>query len=353
MTPTAIPPKKNSFPGIKCHHPPDLLTHLIPQRLGGEHFDIGPVLQYAQFDLAEIGDDEAQDQRAVGLLFHNLFGMPDFAAQPAGPVRVELQSNFLRVTALEDPESAVKMVLPEADRRGSERNVGQAHLAHAPQVEFAPVAPLGAQGQQNPAAHIVLQVNGFDQTQGGAIFGGGKIMEGQLPALNQRLGDKTKGFSFGRRVALPDGGKGGIDPFLIEAELAGGRQHFAAERPDGAADNAAGAAGEQISGQQNRQQFVLADLAGRQVEALIGIKIALFLRIVFDGSAETVPHEFNGAVSGPGADFEMAGHGAGIGETAMAYLVVKPEVTLEFEMFGHRRSFLCGSERKAAHRVRF
>jgi hypothetical protein len=37
----------------------------------------------------------------------------------------------------------------------------------------------------------------------------------------------------------------------------------------------------------------------------------------------------------------------------MAYLVVKPEVTLEFEVFGHRRSFLCGSERKAAHRVTF
>jgi hypothetical protein len=42
----------------------------------------------------------------------------------------------------------------------------------------------------------------------------------------------------------------------------------------------------------------------------------------------------------------MAGHGACVGETAIAYLVVKPDVTLEFEMFGHRRSFLCGSERK-------
>jgi len=135
---------------------------LFAQFFGFDDLDVGAELEDFEFYLAEVGDREGEFQAAVGEVVHGLIRVPDLFADPLGAEGVEVEGDGDGGAALEDAEGGLDQGLPFFVGPGFEGFVCEGGFGYAGEVEFAPGLPEFAPADQDPTAHVVLEVVGCD-----------------------------------------------------------------------------------------------------------------------------------------------------------------------------------------------
>jgi len=81
-----------------------------------------------------------------------------------------------------------------------------------------------------------------------------------------------------------------------ESDVPHGGEEFPAEGLDGPADEAAGAAGEQVPGEEDGYQLFLGDMERGEGEAAVRVAESSLRGIIFKGGSQPVPNEVDAAL---------------------------------------------------------
>jgi hypothetical protein len=263
--------------------------------------------------------------------------MPDLFGDPGGDFGSETQDHHGGFASLHDAEMAAGQLLDGRQVGGEGDGLGcRGNLPDAGHGEVPDLPPVGAPGQQMPAAHIVHQMQGPDGPAGSIVGMGGVVGDGEHPVIEEGLGRPAEGCGVDLRVFdILDRDLLGHPVQAGFTLFAGSSGHPVDQPAEIVFQGRVGDGRGQADGEGQGQDIGLADPVAGDLEGIVGVAVALFAEVIDQRGQEAVAHEFDIALGGARGDSKLPGQVRGVGIAVGPDPAMKPEEPLILQPFGH------------------